>query len=372
MRPNPPRTIPRPFPRLPGRDAGDTRDAGDIAAPASPRDASRRALLFALSLAACLIAHAPSARADLQVCNRTSYAVETAIGIDVKGSAATRGWFRIGPGQCRVVLQGDIEVDHVYVHARALPVYGETPLALTGHADMCIAEGDFLIPGARKCEADQQLVRFTEVKPTETEDGLTANLAEEADYSTEQARLAGIQRLLVASGYDASPIDGIEGKKTEAALAQFIRDRGLPPDAGAGPGIFDALVAAARQSDGKGFSWCNETPHTVMVALGLAEKEGVVTRGWYRIEPGRCLKPEIDAATSFLYSYAEAIDAHGAVVQVAGKPLSWGGDTVLCTRNLSFELSDQKDCAGRGLTPAGFAKVDLAGRAGARVRFRQR
>src|SRR5918911_2602744 len=91
------------------------------------------------------------ALADLQLCNRTSYVVEAAIGIEDKGSAATRGWFRVDPGQCRAVLQGTVEAERVYVHARALPVYGASPAAQAGHIDLCIAEGTFLVAGARHC-----------------------------------------------------------------------------------------------------------------------------------------------------------------------------------------------------------------------------
>ena len=50
-----------------------------------------------LGLAFLTLLMAP-ARADLQLCNRTSYVVEAAIGIEDKGSAATRGWFRLDPG----------------------------------------------------------------------------------------------------------------------------------------------------------------------------------------------------------------------------------------------------------------------------------
>src|SRR5919197_1727743 len=156
----------------------------------------RTELRFAFTGLALAFVSSP-AHADLLLCNRTSYIVEAAIGIEDKGSAATRGWFRVDPGQCRAVMQGKVEAERVYVHARALPVYGASPMAQAGHADLCIAEGTFLIAGARHCtKPGQRLVRFTEVKPTETEQGLTANLAEEADYSSEQARLAGIQRLL--------------------------------------------------------------------------------------------------------------------------------------------------------------------------------
>jgi len=51
--------------------------------------------------------------------------------------------------------------------------------------------------------------------------------------------------------------------------------------------------------------------------------------------------------------------------------LAWGGSTVLCTRDVKFELGDHKDCAGRGLSATGFALVDLSGRAGATLRLRE-
>jgi uncharacterized membrane protein len=312
-----------------------------------------------------------SARADLQLCNRTSYVVEAAIGIEDRGAAATRGWFRVDPGQCRSVMQGTVEAERVYVHARALPVYGASPMAQAGHADLCIAEGTFLIAGARLCaKADQRLVRFTEVKPTEIEQGLLLSLAEEADYAPEQARLAGIQRLLVIAGYDANPVDGIEGKKTEAALAQFLKDRRLPADAAAAPAFFDTLVESVKQADGIGFAWCNETPHTVMAAFGIEERGGVVTRGWYRIEAGKCLKPDVAGKPRRLYSFGEAVDATGQVIRRGDKPLAWGGTTTLCTRNVKFELSEHKDCVANGLTATGFALVEPVSRSGTTVRFK--
>jgi len=312
------------------------------------------------------------AHADLQLCNRTSYVVDAAIGIEDKGAAATRGWFRVDPGQCRPVMQGKVEAERVYVHARALPVYGASPMAQAGHADLCIAEGTFLIAGARLCgKADQRLVRFTEVKPTEIEQGLLLSLAEEADYAPDQARLAGIQRLLVIAGYDANPVDGIEGKKTEAALAQFLKDRRLSAEAAAAPAFFDTLVESVKQADGIGFAWCNETPHTVMAAFGIEEKGVVVTRGWYRIEAGKCLKPDVAGKPRRLYSFGEAVDATGQVIRRGDKPLAWGGATTLCTRNVKFELADHKDCPGKGLAPAGFGAIDLTGRSGATVRFRE-
>ena len=51
--------------------------------------------------------------ADLKLCNRMSYVVEAAIGIDEKSATATRGWFRIDPAACRAALQGALTADRI-------------------------------------------------------------------------------------------------------------------------------------------------------------------------------------------------------------------------------------------------------------------
>ena len=313
------------------------------------------------------------ARADLQFCNKTSYVLDLALGLEEKGAAATRGWFRVEPGQCKSVMQGTPDAEKVYVHARALAAYGPSPLPQAGHADLCIADGNFIIAAAKACNSrsGQRLMRFSEIKPSQSEQGLTAYLGEEADYDPAQARLAGVQRLLVIAGYDANPIDGLEGKKTAAALDQFLKDRRLPADTANGATFFQVLLDAVKEADGLGFSWCNETPFAVMAAIGIDEKGAVTTRGWYRIDAGKCVKPELPAKPARLFSFAEAIDKDGQAVKRGDKALAWGGPTQLCTGEVRFEIGEQKNCAAQGLTAAGFAVIDMAGRQGATVRFRE-
>jgi uncharacterized membrane protein len=324
---------------------------------------------FALSAGAALAALgalAQPARADLQICSRMSYVVEAAIAVEDKGVAATRGWFRIDPGQCRAVLLGETAGATLYVHARALPAYGGSPLPQQGHADFCVGSDSFTLPATQTCSrAGQKVARFTAVKPSETEKGLTAYLAEDAEYTDEQARDAGIQRLLVIAGYDANPIDGIRGGKTDAALAQFIIDNKLDKAVAGRADFFDVLMAAAQKPAGTGFAWCNETKTIVMAALGVEDKGTVVTRGWYRVASGKCLRPDLAGKPQRLYSFGEAVGADGLPVKDAARPAnqtaSWGGSTVLCTRNVKFELSDHKDCAGSGFSATGFATVELTG-----------
>jgi uncharacterized membrane protein len=325
----------------------------------------------AAAVAAALSGLSAPAQADLQICSRMSYVVEAALGIEEKGAVATRGWFRIDPGQCRTVLNGKLEAETLYLHARAVAVYGASPVPQGGHADLCVANADFVLAGARTCSrAGQSLARFTAVRPAVTEQGLTAYLAEDAEYTDEQARDAGIQRLLVIAGYDAGPIDGVRGGKTDAALTQFFQDSRLGNPVAGRSDFFDLLVAAAQGPDGAGFAWCNETAHVVMAALGVEDKGAVTTRGWYRIEPGKCLRPDLHGQARRVFSFAEAIGGDGQPLKSAERPVVWGGETILCTRNAMFELSDHKDCTGKGLTASGFASIELGGRGGTTVRLR--
>ena len=120
------------------------------------------------------------------------------------------------------------------------------------------------------------------------------------------------------AGYDANPIDGIRGAKTDAALAQFIADNKLENTAAGRSDFFDMLIAAAQKPDGAGFAWCNETRNVVMAALGVEDKGTVVTRGWYRVAPGKCLRPDLTGKPRRLYSFGEAVGADGQPLKHAG------------------------------------------------------
>ncbi|WP_257170251.1 DUF1036 domain-containing protein [Bradyrhizobium sp. SRS-191] len=317
-----------------------------------------------------LLAFATPARADLKLCNRMSYVVEAAIGIDEKAATATRGWFRLDPATCRVVLQGTMTADRILLHARALSLYGASPMAENGNDQLCVAASDnFVIAAARQCRTGQTPAAFTQVTPTKTDDGtLIAYLAESAEYDDEQARLAGIQRLLGIAGYDASPIDGVDGPKTQGALAAFLKSRGLASDVVAQPTFFATMVDAVQTPSPVGLTWCNDTPHKVMAAVGTDDGRTVVSRGWYRIDAGKCLHPDITGQPKKVYSFAEAVDDENRAIKLKNKPLNWGGLVQLCTRENKFETTEQGDCPSRGFTATGFTAVDIT-RGGKTLRF---
>jgi uncharacterized membrane protein len=328
-----------------------------------------RALLLLLAAPLLFFAFTAPAAADLKICNRMSYVVEAAIGIDDKAATATRGWFRIDPAVCRVVLQGTLTADRILLHARALSLYGASPLPQNGNDTLCVASDDFVIAAARECRAGQTPAPFTQVTPTQSDDGnLVAYLAEGAEYDDEQARLAGIQRLLGIAGYDAAPIDGVDGPKTQSALAAFLKSRGLSSDIVAQPNFFATMVDAVQAPSPTGLTWCNDTPHKVMAAVATDDGKSVVSRGWYRIDPGKCLHPDIAGQPKKVYSFAEAVDPDNRTIKLKDKPLNWGGLTQLCTRENKFETSEQGDCPSRGFVATGFSAVDISG-SGKTLRF---
>jgi uncharacterized membrane protein len=320
---------------------------------------------FALTLLA-----ATQAQAGLTLCNRTSYRVQAAIGLEKRAIVATRGWFRLDPGECKLVLDGTLDADIVYLHARTPPLYGSAPIAQSGQAELCVRDGDFDMADGRGCPVSQQ-ARFAAARPSEQPNGPTVNLAEEADYDDSQARLAGIQRLLAIAGYDAYPVDGVPGTKTQAALTKFLTDHKLTADAASQPQFFDALLEAANNPAGAGFAWCNDTKYTVLAALGVVEMGTIVTRGWYRVDAGRCLRPDLRGDPRRLYSYAEAVDASGRTIKRDDAALTWGGEVPLCTRDGKFDLSNHKDCAARGLNSAKFAVIDVGANPSTVMRFKE-
>jgi uncharacterized membrane protein len=341
----------------------DARDkpGHDEEDPMSFPSSRLRPIFSALVVAASLFSLAQPARADLKLCNRMSYVIEAAIGIDEKSATATRGWFRIDPAACRVVLQGTLTADRILLNARALGVYGTSPLPQNGSDTLCVAADNFVIAAARQCRPGQTPVPFTQINPTRNDDGsLVAYLAEDSEYDDDQARLAGIQRLLVIAGFDASPIDGVDGPKTQAALAAFLKSRGLSADFAQSPNFFTTMVEAVQAPSSTGLTWCNDTPHRVVAAVATDDGKTVTSRGWYRIEPGKCLHPDVTGHPRRIFSFAEAVDAENRTIRFKDKPLNWGGETQLCTRESKFEVTEQGDCGTRGLSPTGFATVDMS------------
>src|SRR5258708_12430534 len=89
------------------REDGASRLLPGHDGPGVIRSFSSILLALPAALISFLISSAP-AYADLKLCNRMSYVVEVAIGIDDKAATATRGWFRIDPAPRPALAQGPL------------------------------------------------------------------------------------------------------------------------------------------------------------------------------------------------------------------------------------------------------------------------
>ena len=59
-----------------------------------------------------------------------------------------------------------------------------------------------------------------------------------------------------------------------------------------------------------------------MAAIGTEDKGTVTTRGWYRVAPGSCVRPDLNGQSRKLYSFAEAVDASGQSLKPPLRALS--------------------------------------------------
>jgi uncharacterized membrane protein len=94
---------------------------------------------------------------------------------------------------------------------------------------------------------------------------------------------------------------------------------------------------------------CNNTASRVGVALGYKDKEGWATEGWWTVEPQKCL-PLLKGDLIARYYYVFAVDYD--------KGGSWGGKSMMCTRDKVFTIRGIEDCEGRTFTRTGFFEVD--------------
>src|SRR5260370_31131768 len=95
-----------------------------------------------------------------------------------------------------------MSADRILLHARALGVYGSSPIPQNGGDTLCTAPDNFVIAAARHCRTGQTPAPFTQVSPTPTDDrNLVAYLAEDREYDDEPPRPTPVPRLLLIARY---------------------------------------------------------------------------------------------------------------------------------------------------------------------------
>lgn len=303
------------------------------------------------------------AHADYNFCNRTSYVLDAAIGYLDGETWKSRGWTRLHPGACEKVLEGPVGTSDYYVFARSFDAHKGSTKYFSGAAAFCIVNQAFDIEGREQCAVRGfDSADFLHVE-TRAGTDWTTSFTEASDYSPEEARVAGTQRLLIDLGFALKQVDGIAARNTLRAVQAFQRSENLSQTGVIDDNLLGQLAARAIAAHRRlGLDFCNRTSELVWAAVGYRNGSEDMSSGWLRIEPGSCRKAIKGKLTQdAYYVYAEAVDDMGGAAMRDGAPLIWSGDRSYCTKPTRFEIRGRERCAARGFDERRFMRVETAG-----------
>ncbi|NNU15790.1 DUF1036 domain-containing protein [Parvularcula sp. ZS-1/3] len=317
-----------------------------------------RLAAFAIVLAAL---GTTSARAEYSLCNKTSFALSAALGFVEEDNLLTRGWWRLRPGECKTVISEGIEAGRYYVYAEAIPGHRGELKTWSGETPLCVQNDSlFTLRDQSVCKEDPKRSRDFNGVDVTSEDGgnFTTDFTDENNFTTYQAQVAGVQRLLSDVGFDIGAIDGQFGATTKSALRQYRRSRNLGQDGVIDDQVIDALITEANNEDAKlGFFFCNETLLPVWAAFAQPtdDREGYRSSGWWLLEPDSCAKVrrgELAAEPYYVYGIMQAEDQELVLA---------GGDTTFCVSAVQFDAGSDLACEASGFDEASFRRIDTGG-----------
>lgn len=96
-----------------------------------------------------LTALASPASASLDVCNESASRVGIALGYYKADTWVSEGWWHLESGQCAPVIESDLNARFYYLFAIDFDAGG----GWSGYSTLCVAPGEFTIPGRTDCEA---------------------------------------------------------------------------------------------------------------------------------------------------------------------------------------------------------------------------
>lgn len=305
-----------------------------------------------------------AAHADYRLCNATSYALQGAVGTEAAGEWRSQGWVKITPGACVSALPGPVAQGNYYVFARSIDAHQGPIKYFSGTERFCTIPKDFEIASRENCALrgfeSNDFIRVA----TKAGDEWTTTFSEPRDYSLDQARIAGAQRLLRDNGLRVPKIDGIAAKNTLRSVMAFQRASGREANGVIDDGLIAALIEGAESEQAKfGLNLCNKTEYLVWAAVGFTAGDENRSSGWIRVAPGECAKAIKGKLTQqSYYVYAEAADAKGAMVKQGGRLLAWSGTDGFCVKTTRFEIKGREACTTRGYDERRFMRVDTGGK----------
>ena len=307
------------------------------------------------------------AYAKYSLCNKTSYVLSAAIAYVDGDRLATRGWWRLRPGQCKVVLTEPTDPGRYFVYAEAIPGHKGPLRAWSGDTPLCVENtGFFNLRNQEICKNDPSKQRnfFTVDVTAEAKGSWQTDFAESENFSVFSAEVAGIQRLMRDVGAATGRIDGSLGRKTQRDLAAFRKKHSLGEGAVVDNETIDFLVEMANAAEAKlGFFFCNKADAPVWSAIAEPDGEHYKSRGWWFLEPGACskvIKGELASDHYYVYGLIESSDGERRLA---------GGDKSLCVNAIKFSAKTDRTCADQELDEAVFTRVDVGSEQSATFEF---
>ncbi len=316
--------------------------------------------LFLFFVVGASVATASSAQAKYSLCNKTSYALSASIGYVDGDRLATRGWWRLRPGQCKVVLTEPTDPGRYFVYAEAVPGHKGPLRSWSGDTPLCVENnGFFNLRNQEVCRDEPGRQRgFFDVEVTAAANGnWQTDFAEAANYTVYSAEVAGVQRLLNDLNLASSRIDGSLGRDTQRLLTIYRKEKAI----GDGPIIddatIDAMIEEANAREAKlGLFFCNKTEQPVWSAI--AEPKGEAryeSRGWWKLEAGDCAKVIKGGLTADHYY------VYGVTEDPRGERRLSGGDKKFCVNAVRFAATTDTSCADQELDEAVFRRLEIGG-----------
>lgn len=307
-----------------------------------------------------------NATSDYMFCNRTSYALDLAVGIRNGSLFASRGWWTIAAGECKVVIKGELTQPAYYSFARSTHAHVGPIRTWGGSHTLCTGKATFQATsdGGDQCGPGLEPQGFARVETNGKKAWTTTLSQDNPGFKTlEQARIAGLQRLLYDLGRFEGPIDGVSGPKFNDALTQARSALAILANDSAT--LYAKLFAeAAKVQAVSGLIFCNRTQDIVWSALATEAQGRKQSQGWWRLQPGQCAKVIKDRlGEANLYAFASVDRGEADVEHV------WNGKHNFCIREPSFEIDEATECEGRGFKTIGFLHIDTHGRPGVTFEF---
>jgi uncharacterized membrane protein len=312
------------------------------------------------------VSDTPSGEENYEYCNRTSFAINVAVGVldEKKAQWRTRGWWTIYPGDCKPIIRGKLNPTAYFTYARTHFVH-QGPMRMWGGSHMlCVGRGQFQASsdGTGICGPGLEAQGFARIDTKGRPSWRTTLVESDALKSKEQAKVAGLQRLLTDLSIYAGPADGTAGEGFRQSLADARTQYGYPANEDPAQTYLKLMAEAAKVQSKTGLTFCNRSASAIWVALGLEDEGRKQSRGWWRIQSGQCEKVIKDRLTK-RYLFAHASNDKG------GSEGAWAGKYPFCTKDAVFEMEGGENCESRGGERTGFFAIDTQSRPGAVYNF---